>query len=158
MKLFAGQSIQQHVLRRAQSAASSRIVLALAFALLFAPLSLAIAQSQNPVNAPNFSPLPAASWNEQRAAHLLQRAGFGGTPEQIRALAALGPRAAVRLVVYGEGMSAAQKAATGAVGSVRSFAHRLRWHVPVSAESPCSHGCGKARGAGVRHLGQARRF
>ena len=109
MKLFAGQSIQQLVLRRAQSAASSGIVLALAFALLFAPLSLAIAQSQNPVNAPNFSPLPAASWNEQRAAHLLQRAGFGGTPEQIRALAALGPRAAVRLVVYGEGMSAAQK-------------------------------------------------
>ena len=109
MKLFAGQSIQQLVLRRAQSAASSGIVLALAFALLFAPLSLAIAQSQNPVNAPNFSPLPAASWNEQRAAHLLQRAGFGGTPEQIRALAALGPRAAVRMVVYGEGMSAAQK-------------------------------------------------
>ena len=109
MKLFAGQSIQQHVLRRAQSAASSRIVLALAFALLFAPLSLAIAQSQNPVNAPNFSPLPAASWNEQRAAHLLQRAGFGGTPEQIRALAALGSRAAVRQIVYGEGMSAAQK-------------------------------------------------
>ena len=109
MKLFAGQSIQQLVLRRAQSATSSGIVLALAFALLFAPLSLAIAQSQNPVNTPNFSPLPEASWNEQRAAHLLQRAGFGGTPEQIRALAALGPRAAVRLVVYGEGMSAAQK-------------------------------------------------
>ena len=27
--------------------------------------------------------LPAADWNNERAAHLLERAGFGGTPEEI---------------------------------------------------------------------------
>jgi uncharacterized protein (DUF1800 family) len=81
----------------------------LLFALLCAWLNAASAQVQIAVSIPDFSPLPATSWNEQRAAHLLQRAGFGGTPEQIRALAALGPRAAVRQIVYGENMSSVQK-------------------------------------------------
>ena len=40
-------------------------------------------------------------WSADRAAHLLERAGFGGTPEEIRQLAALSPEAAVdRLVAY----------------------------------------------------------
>lgn len=110
MKRYIGHLIHQCGLSAAEIV-FSRIVLAMAFAFVFlcAPLSLAIAQSLNDSTLPSFSPLPAASWNEQRAAHLLQRAGFGGTPEQIRALAALGPRAAVRQLVYGEGMSAAQK-------------------------------------------------
>jgi uncharacterized protein (DUF1800 family) len=110
MKRFIEHLIHQCGLSGAKSA-SSRFVLAKAFAFVFlcAPLSLVVAQSLNATTVPSFSPLPAASWNEQRAAHLLQRAGFGGTPEQIRELAALGPRAAVRQVVYGEGMSAAQK-------------------------------------------------
>src|SRR5438034_336417 len=37
----------------------------------------------------DFSPIPAADWNYDRAAHLLERAGFGGTPEEIEALAAM---------------------------------------------------------------------
>lgn len=48
----------------------------------------------------DLTPLAAADWNYERAAHLLERAGFGGTPEQIEALAALPPSAAVRSLVY----------------------------------------------------------
>lgn len=46
-------------------------------------------------------PLPPDRWQEAAAAHLLNRAGFGGPPAEIRALAALGPKAAVdRLVDF----------------------------------------------------------
>ncbi len=40
-------------------------------------------------------PLPKDGWNPETAAHLLNRAGFGGTPEDIARLAALGHDAAV---------------------------------------------------------------
>lgn len=46
------------------------------------------------------APIAISSWNYERAAHLLERAGFGGTPEQIAALAAMTPAAAVRSLVY----------------------------------------------------------
>ncbi len=45
-------------------------------------------------------PLAETDWNRARAAHLLERAGFGGTPEQIDKLAAMTPQAAVRNLVY----------------------------------------------------------
>ena len=49
----------------------------------------------------DLSPVSAADWSPERARHLLDRAGFGGTPAQIAELAALGPEAAVhRLVDY----------------------------------------------------------
>ncbi len=48
----------------------------------------------------NLSPLPLTEWNYDLAAHLLERAGFGGTPEQISALAAMPVTAAVRSLVY----------------------------------------------------------
>src|SRR2546423_13579169 len=42
------------------------------------------------------NPAPqAADWSRDDAAHLLRRAGFGGTPEQIDRLHALGKTAAV---------------------------------------------------------------
>ena len=50
-----------------------------------------------------FAPLPAQEWNRDKAAHLLERAGFGGTPEEIDQLARLTPRQAVRRLVYFEG-------------------------------------------------------
>jgi uncharacterized protein (DUF1800 family) len=53
--------------------------------------------------AGDLTPVTAAEWNAARAAHLLERAGFGGTPEEIQALAALGPAGAVRRMVYFEG-------------------------------------------------------
>lgn len=48
----------------------------------------------------DLSPISAASWNYDSAAHLLERAGFGGTPEQIEELAAMTPAMAVKSLVY----------------------------------------------------------
>ena len=51
----------------------------------------------------DLSPITAADWNYDRAAYLLERAGFGGTPDEIKVLAAMSPRDAVRhLVRYQE--------------------------------------------------------
>ncbi len=49
--------------------------------------------------ANDLSPIGAADWNYERAAHLLERAGFGGTPEEIARLAAMTPRQAVDSLV-----------------------------------------------------------
>ncbi len=48
----------------------------------------------------DLSPLPASLWNYDTAAHLLERAGFGGTPAEIEALAALSPAEAVDSLVH----------------------------------------------------------
>ena len=45
------------------------------------------------------TPLPSRSWNAETAAHLLNRAGFGGTPEEIEALRKLGLEASVHRLV-----------------------------------------------------------
>lgn len=50
--------------------------------------------------AGDLAPLAAAQWNRTTAAHLLERAGFGGTPQDVDALAALTPEQAVRRLVY----------------------------------------------------------
>jgi uncharacterized protein (DUF1800 family) len=47
----------------------------------------------------DLSPIAAADWNYERAAHLLERAGFGGTPDEIERLAAMTPRQAVDALV-----------------------------------------------------------
>jgi uncharacterized protein (DUF1800 family) len=47
----------------------------------------------------DLTPISAADWSRDRAAHLLERAGFGGTPEEIDRLAAMTPEAAVRWLV-----------------------------------------------------------
>jgi hypothetical protein len=49
--------------------------------------------------ANDLSPIAAADWNYARAAHLLERAGFGGTPDEIARLAAMTPRQAVDTLV-----------------------------------------------------------
>ncbi len=41
-----------------------------------------------------------ADWNYDRAAHLLERAGFGGTPEEIEGLVKMTPKEAVQYLVY----------------------------------------------------------
>ncbi len=49
----------------------------------------------------NLEPLPPSEWTRERAAHLLERAGFGGTPAEVAQLAAMSPKQAVRsLVMY----------------------------------------------------------
>ena len=44
-------------------------------------------------------PLPASKWNFSTAAHLLNRAGLGGTPSEIEKLQVMGPDAAVASLV-----------------------------------------------------------
>ena len=46
----------------------------------------------------------AEHWNEREARHLLDRAGFGGTPEEIGEITRLGPEHAVRRMVYAAGL------------------------------------------------------
>ena len=48
----------------------------------------------------DLSPISNTNWNYDTAAHLLERAGFGGTPDEVRALAAMPPEEAVRSLVY----------------------------------------------------------
>ena len=49
----------------------------------------------------DLTPIAATDWNYERAAHLLERTGFGGTPEEIQTLAALNPQQAVeRMLDY----------------------------------------------------------
>ena len=47
----------------------------------------------------DLTPISASDWNYDRAAHLLERAGFGGTPEEIERLAAMTPAEAVDALV-----------------------------------------------------------
>jgi len=87
------------------------IVTLLAFACAVS-FSVAAKQSKS-IEAPaswqdDLTPLRPVEWNYDRAAHLLERAGFGGTPEEIEKLAAMTPEQAVRhLVRYQEIKNAA---------------------------------------------------
>jgi uncharacterized protein (DUF1800 family) len=67
---------------------------------LAAALCVAATPGAGPSNwVGDLSPIAAADWNYERAAHLLERAGFGGTPDEIQALAGLAPQDAVRHLV-----------------------------------------------------------
>lgn len=71
---------------------------ALGFAAVSPPVA---AQSAPPDKWQNdLAPISAKDWNKETAAHLLERAGFGGTPEEIAKLAAMSPQDAVRSLVY----------------------------------------------------------
>ena len=77
----------------------------IALALLLPVLSASAADKQVELRAGpaawagDLTPITAAEWSRDRAAHLLERAGFGGTPEEIDRLAAMKPEAAVRQLV-----------------------------------------------------------
>ena len=82
----------------------SGIVRFLAIALL--SLSPALAQTAGPAVWQNdLKPIGAADWNYDFAAHLLERAGFGGTPDEIAALAKMTPAQAVARLVRYEGVA-----------------------------------------------------
>src|SRR5260370_28518811 len=50
----------------------------------------------------DLAPVAASDWSYQRAAHLIDRAGFGATPDEIARLAAMTPEQAVAsLMDYG---------------------------------------------------------
>lgn len=65
-------------------------------------LSLILALYATPLVAQqdDLSPISDNAWNYESAAHLLERAGFGGTPEQIEVLAAMPAARAVQRLVY----------------------------------------------------------
>jgi hypothetical protein len=52
------------------------------------------------------SPIPDKRWDRTLAAHLLNRAGFGGTPDQIDQLVTMGPRKAVDFFLNADDESA----------------------------------------------------
>ncbi|HJT82750.1 MAG TPA: hypothetical protein VJ719_16250, partial [Chthoniobacterales bacterium] len=58
---------------------------ALSFVMLLVPLVCAADWTGD------LTPIQAQEWNAERAAHLLERAGFGGTPEEIAQFAAMTP-------------------------------------------------------------------
>jgi len=63
---------------------------------------VAVAAAAGPASSPwvdDLSPISASDWNAERAAHLLERAGFGGTPEDVSHLASLTPQQAVDSLV-----------------------------------------------------------
>jgi hypothetical protein len=67
----------------------------------------AFAQTAGPAEWQNdLRPIDAAAWNYDFAAHLLERAGFGGTPDEIEALAKMTPAQAVAHLVRFEGTGA----------------------------------------------------
>ncbi|OLD22470.1 MAG: hypothetical protein AUJ01_00340 [Acidobacteria bacterium 13_1_40CM_3_65_5] len=47
----------------------------------------------------DLSPIAASDWNGDRAAHLIERAGFGATPDDVARLAAMTPKQAVSSLV-----------------------------------------------------------
>src|SRR6202795_2336082 len=64
----------------------------------------AVAQTAGPVSWQNdLTPVSAKDWNRDLAAHLLERAGFGGTPAEIDALAKMTPAQAIARLVRYEG-------------------------------------------------------
>ena len=70
-----------------------------------APSANPAAEPPRPVAVPpdawleDLAPIGAADWNYARARHLLDRAGFGGTPDDIARLARMTPEAAVLSLV-----------------------------------------------------------
>ncbi len=52
----------------------------------------------------DLSPISAADWNYDRAAHLLSHAGFGGTPDDVQKLTDAGLERAVRSLVHYESL------------------------------------------------------
>ena len=54
----------------------------------------------------DLAPIADREWDRSKAQHLLERAGFGGTPREIDKLARMTPKQAVRYLVYFEGVDA----------------------------------------------------
>ncbi|HXG21990.1 MAG TPA: hypothetical protein VNN62_23295, partial [Methylomirabilota bacterium] len=83
---------------------ASALLLVLVYASLIPHVDAADARSDlraGPESWVNdLMPLSSADWSRDRAAHLLERAGFGGTPEEIDRFAAMTPEAAVDWLVH----------------------------------------------------------
>src|SRR5580765_132705 len=77
--------------------------------MLLACTPSALAQTAGPAKWQNdLAPISPADWNYDFAAHLLERAGFGGTPEEIQDLTRMTPAQAVARLVRFEGTDASK--------------------------------------------------
>ncbi len=71
-------------------------------AIVFAASASAFAAGKNWEN--DLTPIAAKDWNADRAAHLLERAGFGGTPQEIERISAMLPEDVVRELIERKGV------------------------------------------------------
>jgi len=70
-------------------------------ALIAACPAATLAQTSGPASwQDDLTPIRSADWSYDLAAHLLERAGFGGTPAEITALADLTPSQAIGGLIY----------------------------------------------------------
>ena len=108
------------------------LVAAAAIATLPAP---ALADTGGHANWQNdLAPIGATDWNYDFAAHLLERAGFGGTPEEIQALAKMTPDA-------GRGSHGSLRGRRyGRPAALRSIRNPRSWAGAVSAQPPGRYG------------------
>src|ERR1700689_2332126 len=84
-----------------------RRTISLSALLALASATMAMAATVGPPTWQNdLTPIGPADWNYEFAAHLLERAGFGGTPEEIQALAKMTPNQAVARLVRFKGVDA----------------------------------------------------
>jgi uncharacterized protein (DUF1800 family) len=98
----------------------------LSFLACAALLACALARAADPPRAspdqPPLEPLDSAAFDRAAAAHLLSRAGFGGTPAEIDALHALGLDRAVEAILDGKAPGPAAGAPPREVPSLLSLA------------------------------------
>ena len=93
--------------------------------------------------ANDLAPISAQDWNVERATHLLERAGFGGTAEEVAALAAMTPAAAVRRLVHYQDVDNSH---------LQPFDHSGVWDAaldPFPVSRPATTDEAKARGAAL---------
>ena len=96
--------------------------------------------------AEDLAPITAADWNYDRAEHLAGRAGFSGTPEEIRKLADMTPEEAVRSLVYYDDISNEH---------LSSFVHSGFWddtltHFPPSRPAATDLALRRGESMGIR--------
>ncbi|MFT4560928.1 MAG: hypothetical protein ACI9BW_000666 [Gammaproteobacteria bacterium] len=75
------------------------------FVALFGSYGLLVSAVETSSRRGDLTPLAADEWNRALATHLLERTGFGATPEEIELLSKLSPQQAVRRLVRFEGIA-----------------------------------------------------
>lgn len=76
-----------------------RLLSLLSGSIVALAVSSTVAGTEQPNWAGDLTPISNADWDTAAATHLLERAGFGGSPSQIASLAALGPEEALERLI-----------------------------------------------------------
>lgn len=102
----------------------------------------------------DLAPITAAQWNAQRAAHLLERAGFGATPEEVARFAAMTPQQAVATLVRPQGIANDHLPPFDASGIFEPGLDPFPASRPATTEEAKAHGA--ALGVAVKPEGNRR--